>query len=106
MRRNPFTRPRPVRPTRPRPGRCTRAVLALARPEDRLDPAIVTPFTVRFSTNDTGDIALIGNTLETASTVGNPSRTQRELIDLQYGVSPSINNKVARCEFKEPRFYD
>jgi len=41
----------------------------LERLEDRIAPAVVTPFTPRFSTNSPGNIALIGNTLKTASTV-------------------------------------
>ena len=39
MRWNPFTRRRPVRPTRPRPGRFTRAVPVLERLEDRTTPS-------------------------------------------------------------------
>jgi hypothetical protein len=37
--------------------------------EDRIAPAVVTPFIPRFSTDAPGNIAIIGNTLETASTV-------------------------------------
>ena len=67
---------RPVRPARPRPGRSTRAVLALAP-----------------------TIASIGNTLKTASTVNGPGRTQLDRIDAQNGVGPNADNKVARSEF-------
>src|SRR5262245_39963894 len=48
------------------PGRSSRFVPALESLEDRLAPAVVTPFTPRFSPNDTGDSAIIGNTLMTA----------------------------------------
>src|SRR5262245_32852389 len=64
----------------------------LERLEDRIVPVVVTPFTPRFSANAPGDIAIIGNTLETASTVGNPGRTQQDVIDAQNGVGANVNN--------------
>jgi hypothetical protein len=72
--------------------------------EDRTAPAIVTPFNVRFTSNATANVAGIANTLETATTVGNPNRTQQNVINAQNGVGPSINNNVARTEFKKPWF--
>ena len=72
--------------------------------EARLAPAIVTPFNVRFEENATGDIAIIGNTLETASTANNPKMTQQDVIDAQNGVGLNTDNNVARCEYKKPRF--
>ena len=74
--------------------------LRLEHLEDRTTPAgeitgvrtIVTPFTPRFTTNDTGDIAIVGNTLETASTVGNPGRTQQDVVNAQNGTGPNVNN--------------
>jgi hypothetical protein len=74
------------------------------RLEDRTAPAVVTPFTPRFSANAPGDIAIIGNTLETASTANNPKMTQQDLIDAQDGVGPSTDNKVARSAVKKPWF--
>jgi hypothetical protein len=61
--------------------------------ETRLPPAIVTPFNVRFSTNTTGDIAIIGNTLETASTVGNSGRTQQDVTNAQNGTGSFIDDE-------------
>ena len=55
-------------------------------------PAIVTPFTPRFSTNADGDIAIIGNTLETASTVNNAGRTPADVTAAQNGTGPNVNN--------------
>jgi uncharacterized repeat protein (TIGR01451 family) len=68
--------------------------------ERRLVPAgeitgtesIVTPFTPRFATNDTGDITAIGNTLETASVVNNPGRTPLDVANAQNGVGGNVNN--------------
>jgi hypothetical protein len=77
----------------------------LERLENRIVPVIVTPFTPRFSANATGDIAIIANTLETATTVGNPGRTQQDVIDAQNGVGPNTDNKIARSGFKKPWFY-
>jgi hypothetical protein len=73
----------------------------LERLEDRTALAIVTPFNVRFTANATADVA---NTLERATTVGNPNHTQQNVIDAQNGVGPSINNDVLRSELKEPWF--
>src|SRR5262249_27596457 len=42
MRWNPFGRRRPVRPTRPRPSRFSRSILALERLEDRITPTLPT----------------------------------------------------------------
>ena len=69
-----------------------RARLALEALEDRTAPAVVTPFTPRFSARDTGDISLVGNTLMTASTVGNPGRTQADVIAAQNGTGGVNNN--------------
>jgi hypothetical protein len=52
---------------------------------DRLAPAIVKPFTVRFTIND----------------VGNPGRTQQDVINAQNGVGPNTDNHVARPELKK-----
>src|SRR5260370_39404033 len=62
--------------------------------EKRLAPAIVTPFTVRYSINTTGDIAIIGNTLETASTVNNAGRTGADVTAAQNGVAGPNGNHV------------
>ena len=66
--------------------------LLLERLEDRIAPAIITPFTVRFSANTTGDTAIIGNTLETASTVGNPGRTQQDVTNAQNGTGSFVDD--------------
>jgi hypothetical protein len=69
--------------------------------EDRWLPAVVTPFSSPVSSTIAhGNIAIIANTLDTASTVNSPGRTQQDVIDAQNGVGSSINNKVARSEFK------
>jgi hypothetical protein len=47
----------------------------LKRIEDRIVPVVVTGFTVRSTSNDVGDTVILGNTLETASTVGNRGLT-------------------------------
>jgi hypothetical protein len=60
--------------------------------EDRLAPVVVTPFAVRFSANATGDIAIIGNTLETASTVNNSGLTQQDVINAQNAVGGATNS--------------
>ncbi len=62
--------------------------------ERRLAPAVVTPFTVRYSINTTGDIAMIGNTLETASTVNNAGRTAADVTAAQNGVPGPNGNHV------------
>src|SRR5262249_14941205 len=54
----------------------------LERPEGRTTPAIVTPFTVRFTTNDVGDTVILGNTLETASTVINNNDGNMVYVDV------------------------
>src|SRR5262245_39050907 len=68
---------------------------ALEALEDRLAPAaseiiglssVITPFRPRFSANDTGDIALIGNTLETASTLVSGSTSLQDIVNAQNGV--------------------
>jgi len=64
----------------------------LERLENRIVPTIVTPFTVRYTINTTGDTVVLGNTLETASTVGNPGRTQQDVINAQNGTGSFINN--------------
>src|SRR5690349_16718707 len=64
----------------------------LERLEDRLSPAIVTPFAVRYSVNTTGDTVILGNTLETASTTGNSGRTQQDVTNAQNGTGSFVNN--------------
>ncbi len=66
--------------------------LYLERLDDRIAPAVVTPFNPRFTANATGDIAITGNTMETASRVGNPGRTQQDVTNAQNGVGSFINN--------------
>jgi uncharacterized repeat protein (TIGR01451 family) len=66
--------------------------LHLERLEERIAPAVITPFTVRFAANTTGDTAIIGNTLETASTVGNPGRTQQDVTNAQNGTGSFVND--------------
>jgi hypothetical protein len=58
--------------------------------EDRLAPALVTPFTPRFRANATGDIAISANTLQTATTVGNSTHTPQDVLDAQTGVGPDL----------------
>ena len=74
------------------PSRVTVAPLQLGRLEDWPVPVIVTLFNVRFTTNATGDTVILGNTLETASTVGNPGRTQQDVIHAQNGTGSFIDN--------------
>jgi hypothetical protein len=50
------------------------------------------PFTVRFATDDSGDTAILGNTLERASTVGNPGRTPQDVSNAQNGTGSFDNN--------------
>src|SRR5262249_46319657 len=71
------------------PGSC---LLRLEPLEDRVVPVIVTPFAVRFTVNTTGDTVVLGNTLETASTVGNPGRTAQDVINAQNGTGAFVNN--------------
>ena len=66
--------------------------LQLERLFDRIAPAIITPFTVRYSINTTGDTAILGNTLETASTVGNAGRTQQDVTNAQNGTGSFVDN--------------
>ena len=82
-----------LRPSR-RPALRTTYVPFLERLEGRIAPSVVTPFTPRFSTNATGDIAIIGNTLETASTVNNAGRTAADVTAAQNGVSGPNGNHV------------
>src|SRR5262249_46545282 len=71
------------------PGSC---LLRLEPLEDRVVPVIVTPFAVRFTVNTTGDTVILGNTLETASTVGNPGRTQQDVTNAQNGTGSFVSN--------------
>jgi large repetitive protein len=64
----------------------------LERLESRIVPVVVTPFTPVFSANVTGDIAITGNTLETASTVNNPGRTATDVTNAQNGTGFNDNN--------------
>ena len=89
--------PNNVRPLRPgvtgrRGGRVPWALPFLERLEDRIAPAVITPFTPIFSQNATGDIAIVGNTLETASTVNNAGRTPADVANAQNGVGANVNN--------------
>jgi hypothetical protein len=45
--------------------------------EGRIVPVVFTPFNVRFTATVTGDLAILANTLETATTVGDTGRTQQ-----------------------------
>jgi uncharacterized repeat protein (TIGR01451 family) len=56
--------------------------------ERRLALAVTTPFTVRFTTNDTGDITFAANTLMTAG----PPATPQQIADVQNGVGTKLNN--------------
>jgi hypothetical protein len=47
----------------------------LGQLDNRIAPVIVTPFTLRFTTSAVGNTVILGNTPETATTVGNPGRT-------------------------------
>jgi uncharacterized repeat protein (TIGR01451 family) len=66
--------------------------MRLERLEDRIVPVVITPFNVRYTANVTGDIAIIANTLETATTLGNPGRTQQDVINAQNGTGPNTDN--------------
>ncbi|HEY1380683.1 MAG TPA: DUF11 domain-containing protein, partial [Gemmataceae bacterium] len=70
-----------------------RPPLCLERLEGRITPAIVTPFTPRFRINTTGDIAIVGNALETATTVRNPGRTQAQVIAAQNGTAGTVGGQ-------------
>jgi hypothetical protein len=100
----PKDRPRRCRDSSGQPPSRATPTPLFERLEARLAPVIVTPFTVRFTANATGDIAIIGNTLETASTASNPKMTQQDVIDAQNGVGPNTDNNVACSEFKKPWF--
>jgi uncharacterized repeat protein (TIGR01451 family)/fimbrial isopeptide formation D2 family protein len=56
--------------------------------ERRLALAVTTPFTVRYTTNDTGDITFAANTLMTAG----PPATPQQIADVQNGVGTKLNN--------------
>lgn len=58
------------------------------RLEHRLALAVVTPFTVRFTANDTGDITFAANTLMTAG----PPATPTQIANVQNGVGSKLNN--------------
>src|SRR5262245_54681490 len=77
---------RRCRRTRPQP-RCR---LCLVEPlENRLALVVVTPFTPRFSTNDTGDIVLVSNTVLRANPAGvNGSQAA----NAQNGVGSPLDN--------------
>lgn len=62
--------------------------LAAEQLERRLALAVTTPFTVRYTTNDTGDITFAANTLMTAG----PPATPQQIADVQNGVGPKQNN--------------
>lgn len=64
------------------------APLATEQLERRLALAVTTPFTVRYTTNDTGDITFAANTLMTAG----PPATAQEIADAQNGVGTKISN--------------
>jgi uncharacterized repeat protein (TIGR01451 family) len=53
-------------------------------------PSIVTPFTPRFTVNDTGDITIAANTLLTGTATG--GRTAQDVINAQNGVGAFLNN--------------
>ncbi len=79
---NPFAR------TARSSARRSRAPLATEQLERRLALAVTTPFTVRFTTNDTGDITFAANTLMTAG----PPATPQQIADVQNGVGTKLNN--------------
>ena len=54
--------------------------------ESRTLLSVITPFTPRFTTNATGDIAIVANTLMTAP-ASDPSA-----VNAQNGVGPNVNN--------------
>ena len=58
------------------------------RLEQRLALAVVTPFTVRYTANDTGDITFAANTLMTAG----PPATPTQIANVQNGVGSKLNN--------------
>jgi uncharacterized repeat protein (TIGR01451 family)/fimbrial isopeptide formation D2 family protein len=78
---NPFTRS-------VRPAVRSRRLLDTEQLERRLALAVTTPFTVRFTTNDTGDITFAANTLMTAG----PPATPQQIADVQNGVGTKLNN--------------
>jgi uncharacterized repeat protein (TIGR01451 family) len=60
-----------------------------SRLEPRFMPAVITPFTVRYSANASGNILFAGNTLMTAPTTG---RNARDGLNAQAGTGDSLNN--------------
>ena len=74
----------------------------LERLEDDTAPSIVTPSAIRFSADVTGAMSGLASTLETASTVNNPRRTQPDVLDAENGVGPSADSPVARAVFQKP----
>jgi uncharacterized repeat protein (TIGR01451 family)/fimbrial isopeptide formation D2 family protein len=86
-----FTRfPATVRSQRrnARGAQARRRELASEQLERRLALAVTTPFTVRYTTNDTGDITFAANTLMTAG----PPATPQQIADVQNGVGTKLNN--------------
>ena len=61
--------------------------------EQRTLLAVITPFTPRFTTNATGDIAIVGNTLMTAP-ASDPSA-----VNAQNGVGSKVNNNDFNMAF-------
>ena len=80
----PFARRLPRR-LRARPAR--RHALISERLETRLPLAVVTPFTVRYTTDAPGDITFAANTLMTAG-----SGTATQIADAQNGIGTKVNN--------------
>lgn len=62
--------------------------LHLEQLESRLPLAVTTPFTVRYTANDTGDITFAANTLMTAG----PPATPQQIADVQNGIGRKLNN--------------
>src|SRR5262245_42367524 len=64
--------------------------------EGRTLPAVITPFAVRFSANDTGDIVFAANTVVTARPSVNPpdsiTRTATQVANAQGGTGLLLNN--------------
>src|SRR5262245_46183328 len=74
--------------------------LTLEALEERVVPAgeiidvarTITPFAPRFTANTNGDIAILGNTLETAGTLVSGTTTPLAVANAQNGVSNVNNN--------------
>jgi large repetitive protein len=62
----------------------------IERLEDRVMPSVVTPFTPRFTINDTGDITIAANTLLTATATA--GRTPQQVADAQNGTGQFLDN--------------